>query len=181
MTQVLKTTQEISANAIWRMLQLRGYVDEQHQLTPWGHVLHDALVVAGPAKEIQEAVMIAVDLLRFDALSADTMFPNYAGAPVNGTGNRNNASTDSDSSSYFPADIDKRNCMLISRVACLGKIHHKQLPYSGPLSRHLTAYQGMASNIRNALRDLLEMILAAMLMEGSVDRNQSDWMALSLA
>lgn len=71
--------------------------------------------------------------------------------------------------------------MLVSRVACLGKIRHKEHPYSGPLSRHLTAFQAMASSVRNILRDLLEMNLASMLLDASVDRNQKDWMALSLA
>ena len=83
---------------------------------------------------------------------------------------------------HLHVDIDKRNCMLVSRIACLGKIRHQEQPFSGPLSRHLTAYQAMASSVRNGLRDLLEMALAAMLMEGSVDRDlQSDWMDLSLA
>ena len=68
------------------MLQLRGYVDEQHQLTKWGKVLQAALEAAGPSRELQEASMIAVELLRFDLLTADTLFPNYGGAPINGSG-----------------------------------------------------------------------------------------------
>ena len=70
--------------------------------------------------------------------------------------------------------------MLVSRVASIGKVRHKEQPFSGPLSRHLTAYQSLASYVRSILRDLLEMILAAMLMEGSADREQDDWVALSL-
>ena len=70
--------------------------------------------------------------------------------------------------------------MLVSRVACLGKIRHQAKPYSGPLSRHLLAYQSLISSVRSALRDLLEMILAAMFLEGSVNRERDDWMDLSL-
>lgn len=76
--------------------------------------------------------------------------------------------------------IDKRNCMLISRIACLGKIQHQKKPYSGPLSRHLLAYQSIISRVRNTLRDLVEMILAAMFLEGSVQRERTDWIDLSI-
>ena len=70
--------------------------------------------------------------------------------------------------------------MLVSRLACLGKLHHEPKSWSGPLSRHLLAYQSIVSNLRKSLRDLIEMTLAAMFLEGSVDRDRSDWMDISL-
>lgn len=69
--------------------------------------------------------------------------------------------------------------MLISRVACLGKIHHQPRGYSGPLSRHLLAYQATISNVQTILRDLFEMNLAAMFLEGLVDRERDDWFEMS--
>lgn len=80
----------------------------------------------------------------------------------------------------FIPDIDKRNCMLISRLACLGKIRHEPKGWSGPLSRHLLAYQSVISNVHASLRDLMEMIVAAMFLEGLVDRDRNDWMKISL-
>lgn len=76
--------------------------------------------------------------------------------------------------------IDKRNCMLVSRVACLGKINHEQRAYSGPLSRHLLAYQSVISSVHAALRDLMEMTLVGMFLEGLVDRDRNDWVDISL-
>ena len=76
-------------------------------------------------------------------------------------------------------DIDKRNCMLVSRLACLGKFRHEPKGWSGPLSRHLLAYQSIISNVHKSLRDLLEMLLAAMLLEGLVDRDRNDWAEFS--
>lgn len=70
--------------------------------------------------------------------------------------------------------------MLVSRVACLGKIRHQPRGYSGPLSRHLLAYHSLTSMLHASLRDLLEMSLGTMLLEGQVDRNRDDWMDLSL-
>lgn len=77
-------------------------------------------------------------------------------------------------------DIEKRNNMMVSRVACLGKIRHQPKAYSGPLSRHLLAYQSIISNLQASLRDLIEMILTAMFLEGSINRDRDDWMQLSL-
>ena len=74
------------SNAIWRFLQLRDYIDEKHQLTSWGKVLRDVLLTAGPSRKFEEAALLAVELLRFELLSPDTMFENYGGAPINGTG-----------------------------------------------------------------------------------------------
>lgn len=73
---------------MWRFLQLRGYVDEQHQLTAWGKVLEKTLVFAGPKKEFEEALFLAVELLRFDLLNPNTLFPDYAGTPQHGSGEK---------------------------------------------------------------------------------------------
>lgn len=70
--------------------------------------------------------------------------------------------------------------MLVSRVACLGQIRHQQAGYSGPLSRHLLAYHCMISSVHACDRDLLEMNVIAMFLEGSVDRVRDDWTELGL-
>lgn len=158
----LKQRSEILANTVWRFLQLRDYVDEKHQLTDWGNILRTALDASGSRKEQEEAVFMGVELMRLGLVTPDTMFLGYAGAPEKGS------------------DIDKRNCMLISRLACLGKVHHSSKRWSGPLSRHLLAYQSLISNVHSTLRDLTENILAAMFLEGLVDRGRGDWTDISL-
>lgn len=178
--QFLSSRAEVLANAAWRLLQLRGYVDEKHQLTPWGKVLESTLIAAGPSRKFEEAALLAIELMRFELLNPDTMFENCGGAPINGTGQCHSYRHSLNRRSYTTAAIDKRNCMLVSRVACLGKIQHQAKPYSGPLSKHLLAYQSIISAVRNTLRNLLEMILAAMFLEGSVNRKRDDWMDLSL-
>ena len=84
--QLLKTRHEITANAVWRFLQLRDYVDDQHQLTTWGKVLETTLSASGPNKDLEEAAFLAIELLRLGLLTADTMFQGYSGAPVQGSG-----------------------------------------------------------------------------------------------
>ena len=44
----------------------------------------------------------------------------------------------------------------------------------------MLAYHSIVSNVHASLRDLLEMIVAAMFLEGLVDRDRDDWVDISL-
>ncbi|KAI4086299.1 MAG: hypothetical protein LQ344_007668, partial [Seirophora lacunosa] len=160
--QILKSRGEICANAIWRFLQLRGYVDDQHQLTKWGKILGSTLSSMGHGSEWERSALLAIELMRLDLLKPDTMFSNFSGAPFRGS------------------DIDRRNCMLVSRVACLGRLVHPPRGYSGPLSRHLLAYHATKATVQAALRDLVEMSVVTMFLEGYAERDRDDWMAIAL-
>lgn len=82
--------------------------------------------------------------------------------------------------SYESAGQDKEFCTLVSRVASLGRLRHKAKGYSGPLSRSLLAYHSIISTLHVGMRDLLEMNMISMFLEGSVNRNRRDWMELSI-
>jgi hypothetical protein len=94
-TNLLSTMDEIMYNSIWRFLALRGYVDADHKLTPWGRVLATAIdgvdysSSTGNEKwkaDLEEGIFIAVELLRLGLLNADiNMFPSYNGAPMRGS------------------------------------------------------------------------------------------------
>lgn len=176
----LKHRDEILANAVWRLLQLRGYLNEQHQLTEWGRVLEAVWSASGTRRDEEEAALIAVELMRFELINPDTMFLGYGGAPGNGSGRCRRLNWATRTLLMVSPDIDKRNAMLVSRVACLGKIRHSAKGYSGPLSRHMLAYHSIVSSVHASLRDLLEMIVAAMFLEGLVDRDREDWADISL-
>lgn len=77
-------------------------------------------------------------------------------------------------------DTDKRNCLLVSRLASLGKLRHQPKGYSGPLSRHLLGYHSLISTLRASLRDLVEISLVTMFLDGNADRDRNDWMDLAL-
>ena len=82
----LKLRDEILANAVWRLLQLRGYLNEQHQLTEWGKVLEAVSSASGTRRDEEEAALLAVELMRYELINPDTMFLGYGGAPGNGSG-----------------------------------------------------------------------------------------------
>ena len=69
--------------------------------------------------------------------------------------------------------MDKSNTNLISRVACLATFQHRELGFTGPLSRHLLAFQQVASGVRTALRHLLEVYAVDMLLAGTFTRSLS--------
>lgn len=70
--------------------------------------------------------------------------------------------------------------MLVSRVACLGRVAHPPRGYSGPLSRHLLAYHAVIAAVQAALRDLVEMSAVTMFLEGYAERDRDDWMDIAL-
>lgn len=162
-TTALKTKKEILSNTVWRFLHDRGYINPDHTLSAWGKAVKAGLDQARKsgyphegklANEAEEAILMAFELLRLDALNAKQMFssPPYSGAPARGS------------------DVDKANTLLISRIACLATLNHKSIGYTGPLSRHLLAYHQMAAAVRNSLRDLLEVHANNMELSGAVDR-----------
>ena len=71
---------------MWRFLHLRGYVNDDHMLTPWGKALQRGLAASRSNTELQEAVFIAVELLRLEILHQHYMFTGYSHAPIRGSG-----------------------------------------------------------------------------------------------
>lgn len=138
-------------------------------MTPWGEVLETALGALGGRSELDEAVFIAIELARLELLSAKDMFP------------RTGASLHGESKVLHPckigftdrtAEIDRRNTLIVSRIACLGKLSHAPIGYTGPLSRHLLAYHSMISAVRSSLRDLAEVTLVTLLLNGDAHRGE---------
>lgn len=153
--QPLTSPEEVSANSLWRFLSLRGYIASDHTLTPLGECLAEAYSQCRLAKgTFEDGVFVAIELLRLKLLNPDNLFqaPPYHGAPYRGTAN------------------DQQNTLLLSRIACLGHLKHKEIGYTGPLSRHLLAYQSVISAVRSSQRDVLEMAMCTLLLGGSVDR-----------
>jgi hypothetical protein len=157
----LKSAAEVSANAIWRLLHLRGYIDDQHQLNSWGKALAVSLGAVQPAVQaykdihhIEEAVFLAFELLRFDNLNSRNRHTELIGGPLRGS------------------DDDKSCCILIGRAACLLKLRHKNIGYTGPLSKNFLSFYSLIKAVRESDRDLLEAITASMFLSGQASRDQ---------
>ena len=163
-TPRLNSKPELLSNATWRLLHIRGYINDQHELTTWGKALATSLKSIGPtvkkyndAHHLEEAAFLAYELLRFDNLNSRNRHPELTGAPLRGS------------------DDDKANCILIGRAACLLKFRHKSIGYTGPLSKNFLSYYSIIKAVREADRDLLEAITVSMFMSNQVDRVRSDY------
>ncbi|KAF2743586.1 hypothetical protein M011DRAFT_219635 [Sporormia fimetaria CBS 119925] len=148
----LAEVDEILLNTTWRFLTLRDYVDLNHELTAWGKMLV-AVINALEDPKLEEAAIVAVELLRLGMLNWDAdMFP-YAGAPGRGDAQ------------------DKKYNLLISRVAGLSSLRHQQIGYTGPLSRHLLGYNSVINAVRSRLRDLVEVTATQMFLSACAKRD----------
>lgn len=70
------------------MLQIQGYVDgETHKLTPWGRALSTSIkALATEDETLITALVVALQLYKSNVLSSADFFPDFSGAPVNGSG-----------------------------------------------------------------------------------------------
>lgn len=160
-TPLLKTKEEIKANTLWRFLHMRGYINKDHELTNWGSALQKS-VAKVTAIEQEEAALLAYELIRHNALHAELPEGGtLGGGPYMGTPEHN-----------------KLN-LLISRTACLLPLRHKKIGYTGPLSQNLLQYHSIASAVREAERDLTEVIAVNMFVSNQAERKErEDWREL---
>jgi len=106
---------------------------------------------------VEEAAVVATELIRFGLLNSQDMFPSYSGKLSAGD------------------DIVDRNSLLIARVASLLRLEHQEIGYSGPLSRDLLGFHSMTTAIRDNLRDMHEVCLVSLLFNGDVVRDRQDY------
>ena len=70
---------------LWRFLQLRGFVNEKHELTSWGVAMEAALSALDSAEKMEEYVFVAIEMLRMGLLNGKDM-TNIPGGAQNGSG-----------------------------------------------------------------------------------------------
>lgn len=157
----LRTRQEIMYNVIWSFLQLRGFIDENRQLTGWGIALSAAISALDSVDKFEDIIFVAIEMLRMGFVNGQDLLTVPGGA-VEGSGD------------------EKIMTNLVSRIACLGRLKQKAATYSGPLDRQLLSYYFMISAVRASLRNLVETILVSMFLGGAIDRDRSDWEELGL-
>lgn len=162
----LKSTNEVKANAIWRFLHLRGYVNDEHKLTEWGTALLTTIKALPSTSAVQqeEAAVLAFELMRHGVLNAENEHTEWIGGPNMGTPEQN------------------KLCLLISRTACLLPLQHQRIGFTGPLSRNLLAYHALVHAVREANRDLVESVVATMFVGGHAERRErKDWKTLGFS
>ncbi|CAJ2508178.1 Uu.00g093640.m01.CDS01 [Anthostomella pinea] len=157
----------IRSVTIWRFLHIRGYVDDNHDLTPWGEALATSLETLEPTVTknsavpgLFEAVLLAYELLRYNLLNTRNQHGELNGLPMTGS------------------EDHKTSVLLISRCATLLKLRHQANGYTGPLSKNFLCYRSLSSSIREADRDVIEAIVASMLLHAQTNREREDYLEI---
>ncbi|GAP84186.1 putative xpg domain-containing protein [Rosellinia necatrix] len=152
---------------LWRYLHLRGFVNDSHQLTPWGEALAKSLEALEPTAAkyptvpgLFEAVLHAYELLRLDLLNTRNEHSELGGLPMNGS------------------DDDKASLLLISRCTILLKLRHQANGYTGPLSKNFLCFRSLSSSVRESCRDLFEAIVASLFLYAQAEREREDYLHL---
>lgn len=164
----LDTADAIISVTIWRLLHFRGYVNDSHELTPWGQALSKSFAALEPTVKsnpdvpyLYESLLVAFELIRFDLLNAKNKHEELHGLPMNGS------------------DDDKASLLLVSRCATMLKLRHEANGYTGPLSKNLLAFHSLISAVRETDRDLTEAIVASMFMYGQAKKERDDGFEIS--
>jgi hypothetical protein len=154
--------------AILKFLHIRAYVNDSHEPTAWGKALGAAFTAFEPTVKknenvpgLNEALLLAFELIQFDLLNAKNRHEELHGLPMNGS------------------EDDKNSLLLISRCATLLKLRHQANGYTGPLSKNLLSFHSLTSAVRDTDRDLIEAIVAVMFMYGQAKRERDDGWQIS--
>lgn len=157
----LKSKPEILSNTLYRFLHLRDYVDDLHELTAWGKALAVTLKLVQPIirkyddiHHIEEAAFLAFEMIRFGHLNSRNRHPELIGGALRGS------------------EEDKASCMLVGRTACLLKLRHQNLGYTGPLSKNYLAFISLIKTIQEADRDILEAAVVSMFLSNQISREE---------
>ena len=156
----------VASIVIWRFLHLRGYVNDNHQLTVWGEALAKSLdaiasvAAQNPEDRLADAVLLAYELIRLDLLHTGNQHTELNGLPMNGS------------------DQDKDSLLLISRCTILLKLHHEANGYTGPLSKNFLHFRSLSSSIREANRNLVEAIVTSLLLHGQGKKERDDYLSI---
>lgn len=164
----IESSDSLVTLALWRLLHLRGYVNDSHTLTTWGNALATAITSLQSTVQqypdvlhLYEALLVAFELIRFDLLNTKNKHTELQSLPTNGT------------------DEDRNSLLLISRCACLLSLRHQPKGYTGLLDKNLLHFRSLVSEVRSADRELTEALLVNMFTSAVASRDRSDNWELS--
>ncbi|SAM84891.1 uncharacterized protein UBRO_05917 [Ustilago bromivora] len=163
-TSVLEKKDEIVANTIWRLLELRGFLNHAHLHTPYARALYLALKKSKLNDKLQEPLFLGLELLRGGVLHANPFGGRvYSGGPTYGE------------------EVEKRHMLLIMRAVSLLQMTFKSSPWTAPLSRELLVFNSFVKTTSRSMRSLVEMISMSLLLRGDGRRGRDDYLDISLS
>ncbi|KAM0755876.1 hypothetical protein T439DRAFT_295879 [Meredithblackwellia eburnea MCA 4105] len=164
--KLLEKKDEIVANTLWRFLQLRSFLTASHQHTPHAQALYMAMKASKVNDKFQDALYLAMELLRMKALHNGKIGQRvYTGGP------------------NFPqgSEEDKQNMLLVIRVLSIVPLSFSPGPWTGPLSRELLVFNSFLRATSRAMRNLLEAVALNILLRSDARRSREDYVDIALS
>ncbi|KOS12619.1 xpg i-region protein [Malassezia pachydermatis] len=160
----LEKKDEIVANTLWRLLEVRSFLTAEHVHTPYGRALHVALQHVRINDRLQEPLYLAVELLRAGVLHAELYSEtSYSGGPSLGT------------------EKEMQHTLLVMRALSLLPMTFKAQAWDAPLSRELLVFNSFAKALSRSLRSLTEMVTLSLLLRGESRQQREDYLDISLS
>ncbi|CAO1628748.1 unnamed protein product [Parajaminaea phylloscopi] len=171
----LEKKDEIVANVVWRMLELRGFLNHDHLHTPYARALHLALRTSRLNDKVQEPLYLALELVREGALHGNL----YTSPGSNGQPGQPRAF--SGGPSYEETEEEKRWLLLIMRSMSLLPMQYKPEAWTAPVSRELLVFNSFVKSLGRSMRYLVETIASTMLLRSDARRARDDYLDIALS
>lgn len=156
---------ELVANSFWRLLELRGFLSDDHTHTAYGRAAHTALGHLRINDRAQEPLFLALELIRAQVLHSHV----YSGRSYSG-------------GASLGSEEEMGHTLLVMRCLSLLSIGYKRQAWDAPLSRELLIFNSFAKALARSLRSLVEMVtLSLLLKRTSPHPPRDDYLDLSLS
>ncbi|KAI9243738.1 temperature dependent protein affecting M2 dsRNA replication [Phascolomyces articulosus] len=159
--KMLQQKDEIVANVLWKTLEIRDLLtSSKHIHTPWGEALTVALATASgknnkPSFHTQEALLSAVELIRFEVLTDKPYTKSYSRI----AGNEN----------------EQKHIRLITRAMSLLPMDLKNTQWKGPLDRDMLVFNSFIKALNRSYRNLCEMLALSLFLNSIAEKERSDY------
>lgn len=159
----LEKKDEIVANTLWRFLELRAFLEEDHTHSPYGRAFRAALQRVRVTDRVQEPLFVALELIRAGVLHERPYGMLYSGGAM------------------FSEGDESANMLLVIRVLSLLSMSFRTQVWDAPLSRELLVFNSFVRALTRSLRSLLEMVALNMFLAGDVRTVRDDFLDINLS
>ncbi|WWC86657.1 uncharacterized protein L201_001534 [Kwoniella dendrophila CBS 6074] len=165
--RVLDKKDELVANVLWRLMELRGFISGTHTQTLIGKALHAANAVSRINDRFQEPLYLLLELLRAGVVHGSRWGGDKAEVLSGGPS--------------FGTDDEQKSILLIMRCISILPLMFRPQQWVGPLSRELLVFNSFVRSLSKSLRHLCEAVSVHMLLSGSARRNREDYQDFMLS
>ncbi|CAO3674388.1 unnamed protein product [Umbelopsis vinacea] len=148
----LESTDEVIAVVFSKMLEIRDFLTSKHIHTHWGTAF-----TAAADDNNQEALLTAFELIRFDILTSKELSKTYDNRPQ-GRRSHKAYSINIKDTIFDPYDDT----------------------FTGQMDRDILVFNSFVKSLNRSYRNLCEMLLLSLFLNGCVKRERSDYAELSI-